>query len=207
MTKRIIFDLDNTLVIWKDKYLSALDEVSKKYNVSYSAKAINECINDYDNDMDHYSREEMLEYINSHLGLNLNMDFMNEFLYLIGFCADKSDEVIEVLEYLYDKYELVVLTNWFTDAQAERLKSAGIYKYFKEVIGGEKYMKPNKNAFINACGNINPSECIMVGDSYEKDILPAYEAGLQVIFFNRVRKDNPNNFKEIKSLSQLKNML
>ena len=68
-------------------------------------------------------------------------------------------------------------------------------------------MKPNKNAFINACGNINPSECMMIGDSYEKDILPAYEAGLQVIFFNRVRKDNPNNFKEIKSLSQLKNML
>jgi FMN phosphatase YigB (HAD superfamily) len=207
MTKRIIFDLDNTLVIWKDKYLSALDATAKKYNVVHSGKAINDCINEYDDDMDHYDVEEMLKYINNHLGLNLDMGFMDEFLYLIGFCADRDEEVIETLEYLSSRYELVVLTNWFTKPQAERLKSAGIYKYFKEIIGGEKYMKPNKNAYINACGGLDPSECIMIGDSYEKDILPAYEAGLQVIFFNRVRKENPNKFKEIKSLIELKSML
>ena len=207
MTKRILFDLDNTLVLWKDKYLCALEETMKKYNINYSAQAINECINDYDNDMDHYSKEEMVDYINEHLGINITMDFMNEFLYLIGFCADKSDEAIEVMEYLSAKYDLVVLTNWFTDAQSERLKSAGLYKYLSNVYGGEKYMKPNKNAFLNACGPYKPEECLMIGDNIEKDILPAKDAGLDVIFFNRVRKDNPNKFKKIKSLSELKSML
>ena len=45
-----------------------------------------------------------------------------------------NNEVKNTLKYLSNKYELVVLTNWFTDCQQKRLEKAGILKYFKKVF-------------------------------------------------------------------------
>lgn len=47
-------------------------------------------------------------------------------------CApDKiSQEIIETLEYLKSKYELVALTDWYEEQQKARLKKANILKYF-----------------------------------------------------------------------------
>ena len=110
-------------------------------------------------------------------------------------------------DYLSKKYELVVLTNWFTKPQSERLKNADILNYFKEVIGGELFMKPSRTAFLNACGEYLPSECIMIGDDYNKDIIGASNTGLNVIYFNYKNKDNVNNFQEINKLSELERIL
>ena len=133
--------------------------------------------------------------------------FINDFLYNIGFCGDVDDSVIDTLEYLSGKYELVVLTNWFTEAQSNRLRSAGIDKYFSKVYGGNLILKPEKHAFINAAGNSKLEECIMIGDSYNLDVMGAYNAGIKPIFMNPKHKENKNNFDEIEKLSDLKDIL
>ena len=207
MIKKIIFDLDNTLIMWKDEYLEALKKTIKKYNINEDADYMNSLIDSYENYYDKYDKEKMLEHINKNIKEKINIDFMNDFLNEIGFMSEPNEEVINTLEYLSKKYELVVLTNWFKEPQTNRLKNAKIDKYFKKVFGGEKNIKPDKQAFINAIENTPLEECIMIGDSYNIDIMGAYNAGIKPIFMNPKNKENKNNFTEIKTISELKNIL
>ncbi|MBR3660307.1 MAG: HAD family hydrolase [Bacilli bacterium] len=207
MIKRIIFDLDNTLIMWKDEYLEAIKTAIKEYKIVDDYKYLSALIDEYDNEFRYYDKKLMVDFINKHIKSKITIEFLDRFLNLFGSMSDKSIEVIDILEYLSKKYELVVLTNWFKEPQCNRLKKAKIYKYFKEVIGGEEYMKPDKKAFKKACGSNKISECLMIGDDYNKDIKGALEVGLSVIYFNYKKNDNPLQVKEIKEFKKLKEVL
>ena len=103
---------------------------------------------------------------------------------------------------------MVVLTNWFRNPQINRLKTAKIDRYFSEIYGGEDFIKPSKQAFVRAAGNTKLEECIMIGDNYNIDIMGAYNAGLNVIYFNPKLKDNNKlKFDEISDFRELMNIL
>ena len=206
MVKRIIFDLDNTLIMWKNSYTNALKETLEKFDIKEDVNYVNSLIDLYDDKFEYYSKELLLDFLNQNLKTKINMEFLNTFLEKFGYMSEANEKVKETVEYLSTKYELVVLTNWFTIPQKERLKNAGILKCFKEVIGGERYMKPNKLAFLNACGVFLPNECLVIGDDYNKDILGASNAGLNVIYFNYKSKPN-SKFKEIKKIEELERIL
>jgi len=207
MIKKLIFDLDNTLIMWKDEYLNALKETLKKYNINEEPNYVNDFIDNYEDYYDKYDKQNMLDHINNNIKEKLSMDFMNDFLEKIGYMSEPNEEVIDTLEYLSKKYELVVLTNWFKEPQTNRLKNAKIDKYFKEIFGGEDYIKPQKEAFLTAAGETPVKECIMIGDSYTLDVMGAYNTGIEPIFMNPKHKENKNSFKEIEKLSDLKNIL
>lgn len=207
MIKRIIFDLDNTLIMWKDEYLKAIKETVELYKMNEDYKYISSLIDEYDDKFKYYDKNLLIEYINKNIKSKIDIKFLNTFLDKFGYMSKEDKKVIDVLDYLSNKYELVVLTNWFKEPQRERLKNANILKYFKEVIGGEQYMKPSKEAYILACCEYKPNECLMIGDSYNKDIEGAYKAGLNVIYYNYLNKENKNKYKEIKKLSELKEIL
>ena len=207
MIKRIIFDLDNTLIMWKDEYLNAIYETIKQYNIKEDYKYISSLIDEYDNKFKYYDKELLVSFINNNIQNKIDLNFLNTFLDKFEYMCEKDDDIIEVLKYLSKKYELVVLTNWFTEPQVNRLKNIGIYKYFKYVIGGEKYIKPSKEAFLSACGEYLPDECLMIGDDYKKDIEGAKNSGLNVIFCNYNNKENKDKYKEIKNLRELERIL
>ena len=105
---------------------------------------------------------------------------------------------------LQKKYELVILTNWFYISQYNRLKKAKIANFFKEIISGETAMKPNFKAFKKAMGDHLPEECLMVGDNYLIDILPAKKLGMSVyLITEKEEKDIPT----IKNVYELKSIL
>jgi len=207
MIKRIIFDLDNTLIMWKDDYLDAIKKITKEYDIKDNYKYISSIIDEYDNEFRYYDKELLVNFINSKIESKIDINYLNSFLEAFGYMSDIDNNVIEVLEYLSKKYELIVLTNWFREPQLNRLKHAKIDKYFKEVIGGEECIKPNKKAFIKACSKYKPNECLMIGDDLKKDIEGAEKAGLQVIYFNYKHKENNNNYKEIDNLKDLERIL
>lgn len=207
MIKRLIFDLDNTLIMWKDEYVEAIAKSISKFNIKCDPNYMSNLVDEYENYYDRYDKDLLIEFINKNIDDEVDMNFINDFLYNIGFCGDVDDSVIDTLEYLSSKYELVVLTNWFTEAQSNRLGSAGIDKYFSKVYGGDLILKPEKQAFINAAGNTQLEECIMIGDSYNLDVMGAYNAGIKPIFMNPKHKENKNNFDEIEKLSDLKDIL
>lgn len=208
MIKRVIFDLDNTLIMWKDEYLCALEKTIKKHNKNLNKNTINDLIESYENNHEYYDKTLLMDYINSNIDETITMEFIDDFLYNIGFCSDIDDDVIEILDYLKTKYELVVLTNWFTEPQTKRLEHVDIRKYFKEIYGAEKYSKPNKSSFFLACGNHKPEECVMIGDNYDIDIIGANNIGMNTIYYNYKNKQN-NKLKliEIDNIKMLKDIL
>ena len=121
---------------------------------------------------------------------------------------NRIKRIVNSINNLQSKYELVVLTNWFEYQQKQRLKNANLYKYFKKVYGTETVkIKPNKEAFELARGNVLPNECVMIGDNFEIDIKGAINAGLEAIFYNRKNIDVSKKYKSIYKFEELKEIL
>ena len=212
MIKRIIFDLDNTLIIWKEEFLNTLNETLEQLNINYNDEILTnlkKAINIYESKYNIYKEEYLLKLFKETTKLDLPINFVEVWKNNLKKCVsiDYNKETIDTLEYLYKKYDLVVLTNWFTDQQSSRLENAHILKYFKEVIGTDKILnKPNKESFIYACGKYLPSECIMIGDNLDIDIIGAKNAGLNVILLDYKNK-YPEYKNKITNISELKEML
>ncbi|QXP72495.1 noncanonical pyrimidine nucleotidase, YjjG family [Tenacibaculum sp. AHE15PA] len=117
---------------------------------------------------------------------------------------------VEVLEYLKQKYELHIITNGFEEVQNLKMQKAGIDTYFKEVITSESVgvKKPNPKVFEFALMKAETiaKEAIMIGDSYEADILGALNCGMLAIHFTNETTPK-KGVVNIKSLLQLKQYL
>lgn len=210
MIKRIIFDLDNTLIDWKDNYSadgvkSACDMFGIKYNDEIIETIVN-VINNYEKSNEYFDINIMQELINKELNENYSTDFTKAILKYFETCVPKEIDIniIKTLDYLKSKYELVILTNWFKYQQIERLKNAGIYKYFKYVYGAENIkMKPNKEAFKTAIGEFSANECVMIGDNLKIDIDGALNVGINAIFLNRKNISVDEKYTVITHLDEL----
>lgn len=207
MIKRIIFDIDGTLMPFPEKFEEGYKSVIDKYNIHIKPELLYEIIGEYETSRKYkyYNVNELLNLINEKLNINLDMDFVNDFFDMYNkLITPISKEVIDTLEYLKSKYELITLSNWFTESQKERLKCGGIYKYFDEIYGTDIVpMKPNRESFLSVIGNHKVSECLMVGDSYDMDMKVPIELGMPVYYLTDKETDIPS----IKKLSDLKDVL
>lgn len=203
--KRLIFDIDNTLIDWKSSYVKGLKDAVLEFNIPCPYEKIDALDATFEDYYREYTIDNYKEHIEKNLNLKIPNAFMTKWLSNVGNMADENPEANEVLEYLSTKYELVVLTNWFKSSQENRLKTARMRNYFLEVYGGDENIKPSKESFYRAIGNHKPNECVMIGDDYEKDIKGALNAGLNVIHLNK--KESMPNIPTIKTLSELKNIL
>lgn len=208
MSKYIVFDLDNTLIDWKDEYIYTFYNVLDKLNLKYDDKTVqkfNDLVDDYEDKYNTYTKEEFVGFLNKECNTNLPIEFADLLIDEQCNCFDKyTEEEIDTIKYLSNKYTLICITNWFTKTQIERLKGAGIYQYFSIVTGGDEHpLKPSKEAFDILK---DKSECIMIGDSLKKDIYPALELGMKAILItDKDIKDS--RFKTIKKITELKEML
>jgi HAD superfamily hydrolase (TIGR01549 family) len=211
MLKRLIFDLDNTLFPFEEEYWNTVKETFEEEKLAYTKETLpkfKEAIRTYEDYYPMYKKETMRKHLEDNLNRNLTDTFIDTWIRKLQKCAPKTiePEVIETLKYLYQKYEMIVLTNWFTDQQQERIKNASLAKYFQKVIGTDTVLnKPSKEAFILSCGPHRPNECMMIGDSLKTDIIGAKEAGLNVIYLNK--NDEKTNYPSIKEITELKEIL
>lgn len=207
MIKRIIFDIDNTLIEFPKEYIDGYQKVIDKYNLSISSKKLYDAIGKYETcgNYEYYDSNKLLELINDELSLDLDKKFMDDFFDMYDKLITKvSKDTIETLEYLSKKYELVTLSNWFTSSQTNRLKEAGILDYFIKIYGTDKVpMKPRKESFECAMEGLKPEECVMIGDNFEVDIKVPKEMGLEVYYLNMNKKDGYNTISDIKMLKEL----
>ena len=208
MIKKIIFDIDNTLMDFPKHFEIGFKEVLDKFNLDISSKDLYDAIGTYEKNKNniYYNKETLLNTINDVLNLNLNMEFMEEFFKMYNkLITPIHEETIDTLEYLKSKYELVIISNWFTDSQKSRLKEAGILKYFNEVYGTDIIpMKPRKECFMSVIKDLKPEECVMIGDNLEMDIKVPYEMGINVYHLNRF---GTSKYPTIRKIEDLKEML
>jgi len=94
---------------------------------------------------------------------------------------------IELLEFLYPKYTLHIITNGFEEVQNLKIAASGIEKYFDKVITSEAVgaKKPNPKVFMYAMdlAKTTPQHSVMIGDSLEADVLGALNCGMKSIYF------------------------
>lgn len=210
MIKRLVIDLDNTIILWKDEYTSALKKVMQEYNLDIDYKIIDDIIESQEKKYKNITKEQLLLDINNECKINLGMDFIDKLLeYQKDLAPEKDEKLIDLFAYLNSKYELVLLTNYYTETQVGRLKKLGIDIYFNEFYGGDIItLKPDPKAFYKAIGKNKPEECIMIGDSIEYDINGALNIGMNVILVDLLDKiKEKKEYKIIKDLYELKNIL
>ena len=209
MTKTVVFDLDNTLIEWKKEYIFALENVIRNLKLDYSTKTIREldkALGEYEKYFSVYSKENMLNFLNEKANTNLPEQFIDMIIEEQSKCYEVFDGTkLDTIKYLSSKYKLICISNWFTETQTKRLIGAGIYKYFDVVKGWDgSELKPSVKAFSIIT---NPSECVMVGDNMNTDILPALKLGMKAILITKKKVKNDPRYKVIKNLEELKEML
>ena len=206
--KAVIFDVDNTLIEWKEEFFEAIVKTIKEEGFNYSIELIHkifETVDENERVKEKLEKEDLVNFINEKCGTNLTVEFVDKYMKNLDNCVEKNESVIDTLEYLSKKYDLYVLTNWFTECQKERLKRSGILKYFKDVIGADQnYFKPNPKTFDVILKNYKKEECVYIGDSLEKDVIFPMSLGIRAIW-----KTNEENekYETIKNISDLKNIL
>jgi len=146
--------------------------------------------------------------------VELAREIGKEYLDLLPTRTTLIPYALELLEYLYKKYPLTIVSNGFIEVQYRKLKSCGIEKYFSHVVLSEAAaaLKPDKRIFEYALelNNAIVSETIMIGDSFEADIRGAQNAGIDQIYFNPNHSES-NDYElatyKVKSLEEIKNLL
>ena len=120
----------------------------------------------------------------------------------------------DTLEYLFPKYPMHIITNGFDEIQSVKMNAGKITHFFKEVITSQNsgYKKPDSRIFEYALKKIKavPQECLMIGDSFQSDIVGATRAGIDAVFFNPDQRNQDISIKpkyEIRDLGELRGIL
>jgi putative hydrolase of the HAD superfamily len=147
-------------------------------------------------------------------GIEVN-EFNDRYLDEMAKQTHLVDGAAEVLEYLFPRYSLYIITNGFREVQNKKLKNTGLSRYFEKVFVSEdiKAPKPNLAFFEYAVksANARKQESLVIGDDWEVDILGAANFGIDQVYLSS-KNDCPeaisNSFKKcltikINHLSQL----
>lgn len=206
-TKVIFFDLDNTLWDFERNSYLTLEELYKKHIEELDSLRVGceKFIEIFELRNDELWEEYRQGKINKDILRILrfertfkDMDIYNDELarqldteYLIG-TSNKPyliDNAKELLDFLYGKYKLGIITNGFTEAQEIKLKNSGLNKYFDFIVISEKVgiAKPNPGIIeyaLNRWG-FQKDSAVFVGDDYMVDMKCAYSSGITGIWLNR----------------------
>lgn len=121
---------------------------------------------------------------------------------------------LEMLTYLQAKgYQLHILTNGFEESQKLKLEHSGILHFFKNIVTSDctGFTKPNPIIFNHALAisNATPQNSIMIGDSFDADILGARSLGMKTIFYNPLKNTPQHSVAsyDISCLSEIERIL
>lgn len=195
MIKRIIFDIDGTLITGVN-FTQYVEKALIKYGINDPNKLKLFLLNirEYEQKYSSYNRDLYLKFFSDRLSCQLNCNFLQLFFEeLKKAIPSNSEKIFQMLSNLKD-YELVLLSNYFEESQRNRLCAMGINDFFIEYYG-EKIIKPNEEVYINAAGPYKPRECIIVGDDKLLDIDIPYYLGFNTIYVNE--KGDIKNVEDI----------
>ncbi|MGL2967290.1 YjjG family noncanonical pyrimidine nucleotidase [Flavobacterium sp. XGLA_31] len=132
----------------------------------------------------------------------------------ITFLPDNNqlfEGAIEVLEYLYPKYKLHIITNGFADVQQKKISNSGLGRYFQTItnseMAGVKKPHPNIFEFALSLAETHKENALMIGDCIDADVRGAIDFGMKAILFDEKESHAIEDVLTIKHLLELKNIL
>lgn len=224
MYKHIFIDLDDTLWDFHANARLSLHEV-------YENRKLNRYFENFDHFFKIYAKRNlelwelygkgevtkeflMVERFRHPLALmgvdndELAIQIGDEFLEILPTKTTLVPYALELLDYLYPKYSLTIISNGFVEVQYKKLRSANIEHYFTHIVLSEAAgaLKPDKRIFEYALelNNATATESIMIGDSYAADIIGARNAGIdQVYLTDKFEKNDRKATYWVKGLEEL----
>ena len=205
--KALIFDIDNTLIELRDEFVSSLGKVVKEMGYDYSDTLISDIYKrTYDHE-DHYPKlikSELLEYINTTCHTNLSLEFVDRLELRQSENVYDDPDLVKVIQYLSQNYDLYAVSNWFTKTQSLRLERMGVLKYFKKIYGADiNYYKPNLKTFDVILKDYPRENCISIGDSLENDIKLPISLGMQALWKTKIKSTEYQTFQDLTDLIEL----
>lgn len=98
---------------------------------------------------------------------------------------ESAQKALPVIETLSRQYPLVLVSNFYGNIDTV-LEDFGLKKYFPKVVESAVVgvKKPDPEIFLMGVKElgVKPSETLVVGDSYSKDIVPALKAGCHAVW-------------------------
>lgn len=124
--------------------------------------------------------------------------FGEVYLQYLGACPELIGGAVELLRSLHRTYRIAILTNGLRAVQRRRLEGSAIRDYVSEVIVSEEigFAKPAPEYFDVAfarTGNPAQKKVLMIGDSWNSDILGAAQYGFDACWYNPGRQPRPVN--------------
>lgn len=234
--KKLLFDLDNTLVDDDENRKYAIKQILIEREKNVTDEEIDKFIkldNQFWKDRaegkikDPYkfkTNEEKTEWIRAQRfinyfqnisfkeGVEINKKYIN--------CLSKNIVPIknahEILKYLYEKqYEIYIVTNGPKKAVNDKLRNISVQQYITNTFTAEEagHMKPHYEFFkhfFNKIDSYAKDDMLIIGDELEKDIAGGIQNGIDSCWFNMKKLQNSSKFKptyEIRDLLELKNIL
>lgn len=224
--KHIFFDLDHTLWDFEKNSALAFEKIFQELNFDINSQQFMDIYNpinvaywklyeknEIDQETLRVSRvKDTFEAFNFEISLDQINTISNLFIEYLTSNNHLIEGTIETLDYLKDKYVLHIITNGFSFVQDVKLQKSNLDKYFVTITNSEAagHKKPHENIFKYALtiANASKNESIMIGDSFEADVLGAQNFGIKAVYFNpKAEMISQNQIIQIQSLIQLKNLL
>ncbi len=140
--------------------------------------------------------------------LALNKELMAE----MAIVSKPLPNVMEMLNALYGKVKMGIITNGLDALQQKRLDNTGTTKFFEIVVVSEVVgvAKPNAKIFEYAfeqIGDVDKSQILMVGDTLSSDILGANGVGIDSCWFNHIGENNTTEIKPTYEITDIKQLI
>lgn len=140
--------------------------------------------------------------------LQLNQELMAE----MALVSKPLDGVIEMLNALYGKVKMGIITNGFTDLQQKRLENTSTSHFFEIVVISEQIgaAKPDRQVFDYAFALMDETDrtkVLMVGDTLASDILGGNNAGIDTCWLNPLNKKNETEIKPTFEINHIKQLI
>ena len=199
MVNTLLFDLDNTLFDFNQAERIAVGKTLQHFHIE-PKEAVLKRYSELNQmqwkllEQGKISREEVklhrFQLLFAELGTDAPADeaaLMYETLLAYGhYFMDGAEELLETL---YGKYQMYLVTNGTLSVQKGRLKSAGISRYFGDIFISEElgYNKPSVEYFdccFSKIPDFHKETAVIIGDSLTSDIQGGINAGIRTIWFN-----------------------
>jgi putative hydrolase of the HAD superfamily len=202
--RHLFFDLDNTLYDFGTNSYLALEATYEQLNLLPPDLPFAEYFETYTRVNDAlwalYREKKLHKEIlrgkrheNSLSEFNIKQEIApltidNLYLKLMTTQTELFPNTLEVLTELKKRgYHLHIITNGFKEVQNDKLINTGLLKFISNIYISEeiKSPKPSREIFEHAIksSNARKKESLMIGDSWESDIVGAKNFGIDQVYF------------------------
>jgi len=218
----IFFDLDHTLWDFEKNSGLAFNEIFIELNFPFSLDVFLKFYNPINHAQWKLYRENKItqedlrfnrlnktfEKLNYSASIGLIDKISEQYITYLFTFPHLFEGAIELLEALKSRFKLHIITNGFDKVQQFKIENSGIKSFFEFVFTAEKvgFKKPHPEIFIQSLKTVNTTAeaSIMIGDSFEADILGALNQGMQAIHFNSHNEEVHAKCPIVYSLAELK---